>query len=64
MDSSSDLPALKENRPECVWQDAKHRVRDARAPLNRLCSIRSTENVDEAKKRAALAGAAREMNAI
>jgi hypothetical protein len=47
MDCSSDLPALKENRPECVWRDAKHCVRDARAPLNSLCSIRSTENIEE-----------------
>jgi hypothetical protein len=31
---------------ECVRRDAKHRVRDARAPRNRLCQIRSTENIE------------------
>jgi len=34
-------------RPGCVWRDAKHRVRDARAPRKHRRSIGSTENVEE-----------------
>jgi hypothetical protein len=34
---------------ECVWRDAKHGARDARAPRNRGCPVRCTGNGEEPK---------------
>jgi len=36
-----------EGRPVYVWRDAKHCARDARAPRNCRCPIRSTGNVEK-----------------
>src|SRR5258708_1994711 len=48
VNASDDRPQREAN-PECVWRDAKHRARDARAPRNRRGRIGSAEIVEEAE---------------